>query len=103
MLGEPGGAVASLVAGSTALDLAAGARCPVVIVHGRASGQAQGPVVVGVDGSPMSEAAIAHAFGEASIRGVPLVALHTWHDGDHDGFLGAGRAFFKWEPVLGTV
>jgi cation-transporting ATPase F len=102
VLGEPSGAVESLVVGSTALDLAAGARCPVVIVRGRDGGQAQGPVVVGVDGSPMSEAAIAHAFDEASIRGVSLVALHTWHDGDDGGILGEGREFSEWAPVLGT-
>jgi hypothetical protein len=34
-----------------------------------------GPVVVG---SPTSEAALAFAFEVADLRGVPLLAVHTW-------------------------
>ena len=37
-------------------------------------------VVVGVDGSPVSERALAFAFDEAALRGAPLVAVHTWLD-----------------------
>jgi nucleotide-binding universal stress UspA family protein len=36
--------------------------------------------VVGVDGSPVSENALAFALDAASVRGVPLVAVHTWWD-----------------------
>ena len=36
------------------------------------------PVVVGIDGTPVSEAAIAFAFEAASARRAPLVAVHTW-------------------------
>lgn len=39
--------------------------------------------MVGADGSPASEAAIALAFEEASIRTVDLVAAHTWIDFSH--------------------
>ncbi len=39
-----------------------------------------GPVVVGIDGSPRTEAAIAFAFEEAAVRRSLLVALHTWND-----------------------
>ena len=36
--------------------------------------------MVGVDGSPVSEAAIAFAYQAAAERNVPLVAVHTWWD-----------------------
>jgi nucleotide-binding universal stress UspA family protein len=38
------------------------------------------PVVVGVDGSPLSEAALGIAFDEASTRRVGLVAVHAWSE-----------------------
>ncbi|MBW0011732.1 universal stress protein [Mycobacterium sp.] len=38
------------------------------------------PVLLGIDGSPASEAATALAFDEASRRGVGLLALHVWSD-----------------------
>ena len=37
-----------------------------------------GYIVVGVDGSGVSEAAIEYAFREASETGQPLVAVHAW-------------------------
>ncbi len=39
-----------------------------------------GDVVVGVDGSPHSQAAIGFAYEEAALRGATLVAIHTWND-----------------------
>jgi nucleotide-binding universal stress UspA family protein len=33
-----------------------------------------------VDGSPASGAALGVAFEAAALRGVPLVAVHAWHD-----------------------
>lgn len=41
---------------------------------------AAAPVLVGIDGSPVSEAATAVAFEEASLRRVDLIALHVWSD-----------------------
>ena len=78
VLGDRGhGGVAGLVLGSVAVALAAGGACPVVIVRGE-SRRAGGPVVVGIDGSPVSEAALAFAFDAAATRGVELVAVHAW-------------------------
>ncbi|MFF5986519.1 universal stress protein [Prauserella flavalba] len=69
--------------GSVAIALVSHGPCPVVVVRGRAPGAeppAEGPVVVGVDGSPLSDAAVAAAFEEASLRKCPLVAVHAWSD-----------------------
>lgn len=55
---------------------------PVVIVHvdeARALDPSS-PIVLGIDGSPVSEAATAWAFDEASRRGVELIVLHAWAD-----------------------
>jgi len=78
VLGDRGlGEVAGLVLGSVAVSLAARGACPVVVVRGERAG-ADGLVVVGVDGSPVSEAALAFAFDAAAARGVDLVAVHAW-------------------------
>lgn len=81
VLGDRGrGGVAGLLLGSVAVSMAAHAACPVVVVRGRGSGAQDGPVVVGVDGSPASESAIAFAFAAAESRDVELVAVHTWNN-----------------------
>ncbi|HET6708037.1 universal stress protein, partial [Amycolatopsis sp.] len=95
--GEPVGAIAGLFSGSPDVDLAAKAHCPVVVVRGNES--VDGPVVVGVDGSALSEGAIAWAFEEASLRNAPLVALYTWHDGDTAGLFSDGNVAFQGEAV----
>lgn len=69
-----------LLAGSVTIGVAASAECPVVVVRGIAGPPGRLPVVVGVDGSACSEAALAFAFGEASIRRAPLLAVHVWSD-----------------------
>ncbi|MGC7096476.1 universal stress protein [Amycolatopsis lurida] len=99
VLGEPRGAVSGLVVGSTSIPVLTAADCPVVVVRGRDGGRPEGPVVVGVDGSTNSEAAIAQAFAAASVRQVPLVAVHTWHDGDSEVLFSRSRVEFDWEPV----
>ena len=64
VIGDRGlGGVAGLLVGSVAFALAAQS-CPVVVVRGRADATG-GPVVVGIDGSPVSEAALAFAFEAA--------------------------------------
>lgn len=78
--GENESGVAQLL-GSTAVAVAAHAHCPVTVVRKAARGAQKPPrVVVGVDGTPNSEPAIAEAFREASLRDAELVALHAWSD-----------------------
>lgn len=59
--------------------IAAGAHCPVVVVPPAEEADAdRRGVVVGVDGSDASEAAIAFAAGEAARRGEELTLLAAW-------------------------
>ncbi|WP_109522664.1 MULTISPECIES: universal stress protein [Nocardia] len=77
----PGGPLVHL--GSTLLAVTAHAEGAVVVVRDTGTEQQtrhSGPVVVGVDGSPSSTAAIASAFAEASLRDAPLIALHAAND-----------------------
>jgi nucleotide-binding universal stress UspA family protein len=79
VLGSRGlGGVAGLLVGSVAVAVTSRVACPVAVVRGAAPDT--GPVVVGVDGTPTSEAAIALAYQAASERAVPLIALHAWTD-----------------------
>ncbi|MFF0533327.1 universal stress protein [Nocardia amikacinitolerans] len=47
-----------------------------------------GPVVVGVDGSPIGEPAIEAAFAEAAERDAELVVVHAWSDLSEGQFAG---------------
>ena len=75
-------AVAGVLLGSVSIQVAAHARCPVIVVHEPptpTSGDA--PVVVGVDGSVSSTNAIAYAFEQASSRSLGLTVVHArWLD-----------------------
>ncbi|GAA3483112.1 hypothetical protein GCM10018966_076440 [Streptomyces yanii] len=37
-----------------------------------------GPIVLGVDGSPVGEKAVDFAFAEAALRGAEIVAVYAW-------------------------
>ncbi|RUP01869.1 MAG: universal stress protein [Mycobacterium sp.] len=76
------GALGRLLLGSVSSALVQHAHCPVAVIRSGedATPEPQGAVVVGIDGSPASEAATALAFDEASRRGVDLIALHAWSD-----------------------
>lgn len=74
------GALARVALGSVSSALVHHAHCPVAVVHGSREVDPHAPVLVGVDGSPASVAAVGIAFDEASRRGVELVALHAWSD-----------------------
>lgn len=76
------GLVRRVLEGSVSRNVIHHAEGPVAVVHAdevRAFDPSS-PVVLGVDGSPASEAATAFAFDEASRRGVELIALHAWSD-----------------------
>lgn len=70
------GAFRATLLGSTSAAVAAHSTCPTVVVPGTAP-PASGPVVVGVDGSSGSRAAIRFAFEAASHRHVELVAVQA--------------------------
>lgn len=75
------GGFADMLIGSTTLHVASHARCPVVAVPASADESAtRSGVVVGVDGSAVSEPAIAYAFDAAADRGTALTAVHAWYD-----------------------
>lgn len=77
------GALARGLLGSVSTGLVHHAFCPVAIIHDQdplMPHPSQAPVVVGLDGSPASEQAVAIAFEEASFRGVELVAVFAWSD-----------------------
>jgi nucleotide-binding universal stress UspA family protein len=75
-------ALRGLLLGSVSTGLVYGAHCPVAVIHDHEPPAADAPVVVGVDGSPISELATGIAFTEAAKRGVELVAVHAWSDAD---------------------
>ncbi len=77
----------SLLLGSVSADVALHAECPVAIVRGE---KRDGPVVVGIDGTPTSDGAEAEAFRQASLRGTRLVAVQTWTDLSTDALYGYG-------------
>ncbi|RKT87967.1 Nucleotide-binding universal stress protein, UspA family [Saccharopolyspora antimicrobica] len=72
------GAFREALLGSTSTSLAAHARCPVVVVRGEP--RTAGPVVVGVDDSPGSHAALQHAFDHAAHRRTELIAVQALPD-----------------------
>jgi nucleotide-binding universal stress UspA family protein len=75
--------------GSVSSSLIRHAHCPVAVIHDEdplMPHPAEAPVLVGIDGSSVSELATAIAFQEASWRGVELVALHVWSDVEVNDF-----------------
>lgn len=69
-----GGYFGQLV-GATAAALACRGRCPLVVT-GHGGEPSEGQVVVGMDGTPTSEAAVEFAFREAASLGTRLLAVH---------------------------
>jgi nucleotide-binding universal stress UspA family protein len=77
---------------SVVLQVAARARCPVVVACPLQ--HATGPILVGVDGSPDSDAALDFATQEAAWQGVELIAVHVGKtppgppESDRHGYVG---------------
>lgn len=85
---------------STTTIVASGAECPVVAVpRTRRRVGDHGPVVVGVDGTEVSEPAVAFAFEHAAAVGAELTAVHAWQDAAGDTATGHLDGI-GWEPVL---
>ena len=98
VLGSTGSTrLGELLLGSTPVAVVGHAACSVVVVRGAEPPVPDDrPVVVGLDGSALSEVAVEAAFQEASWRGVDLVAVHVWTD-MRPGDLAASPHFF--DPV----
>lgn len=91
------GGFRGMLVGSTAVALASRGACPVAVIRG--GGQPTGPVVVGVDGSPASDAAVELAFEEASLRRAELVAVHTWLEHASDADLAIVESALNWDAL----
>lgn len=80
VLGAVGhGLLSRATVGAVAQQVAAHATCPVVIVgHEGHSETPHHRIVVGVDGSPASAAALHTAFDYAATREAELVVVHAW-------------------------
>lgn len=85
--------------GRPSLAAAMHASCPVVIVPQGARADAEGPVVVGIDGSSHSVAAAERAFWIAELRKVPLVAVTTWNVEVVDGLVVTTPGTDAWNQV----
>lgn len=92
VIGATGSAGPLAHLGSTLLSVVAHAQGSVIVVRtDPANGdvvRSSGPVVVGVDGGPLSDAAIGAAFTEAAQRTVDLVAVHVWNDQNFGHYAG---------------
>jgi nucleotide-binding universal stress UspA family protein len=103
VLGSRGhGELTGLLIGSTTSAVAAHGHCPLVVVRGRTmDGQppTEGPIVVGVDGSESSRAALEVAFEQAAARGASLVAVNVWSDVSVQPSLGASPDDPLWSSI----
>lgn len=97
------GGLSGMVLGSVSAAVVSHAYCPVVVVREDNpvnENTKYGPVVIGVDGSEVSQKATEYAFAEANARAAELVAVHTWMDMQVQASLaGLAAAQAQWEEV----
>jgi len=91
-----GGRIPEVVLGSVALHVAAHGRSPVAVISPMTPVPSSGPILLGVDGSGISEAAVEYAFDEAALRDARLDAVLVWDDL-------AMRGFARSEPMIGRL
>jgi nucleotide-binding universal stress UspA family protein len=77
------GAMRSALLGSVALHCTTHARCPIVVVHPRSSVAESPRVVVGVDGSTESRAALVAAMQEARRTGAEVEVVASYFPTDY--------------------
>jgi nucleotide-binding universal stress UspA family protein len=81
VLGSRGrGPVRSMMLGSVGLTVTEQASCPVVVLRPQHVGTVRRGVLVGVDGTERSRAAIEFAYRQASIRSQPLTVMSCFFD-----------------------
>lgn len=104
VVGAHGRTRAGMPLGSVAHAVAMHAHCPVVVVREHTSSQAaSGPVVVGVDGSPLSLAAVEFALEQAVRRGTSVVAIHAWWLDFVDGVVVTTPGSPQWEMAAESM
>lgn len=88
VLGTRGrGTLATFLLGSVSVGVSAHSACPTVVVRPSEAAET-GNIVVGVDGTPASEAALEFAYEMASWTHRPLDVVHTWGgDGPYPALL----------------
>ena len=78
VLGDQGrGGFTGLLLGSVSQRIAPRARCPVVVVRGRAD-TADGPIVAGVDDTPATDIALEQAFSAAAQFRCPIIVVRAY-------------------------
>ena len=83
------GRLPEVLVGSVALHVAAHAHSPVAVIPPTAHvslTEPSGPILVGVDGHPVSRAAVGFAFDEAAVRATELLAVLAFDDLAYRGF-----------------
>jgi nucleotide-binding universal stress UspA family protein len=84
VLGSRGrGGFTGLLLGSVGIQVTSHASCPVIVMRAESRTDAN-DIVVGIDGSPHSVAALQFAFDEASRHGWNLIAVHAWDVPSYD-------------------